>query len=224
MVQRWEEDVSGFRRLCVILTSLVVFLVNGSFAADEPQGLILRKGPLNWQTSLEQARPFIEQNIHPNTLRLLANQPQEGFRCEREAVPGVSHCVWACCVDLGEPDTVHFATIWFFEDRFYSYDVAFNTGQFPRLFEVMTAKYGKPTSEEQASRFNPALAIAGMGMRPYIVNTKRWDLGNSVVLLSDRGGEGKPLVGHVYVAYMPILRQTVPAKKEEAGTGARLPF
>jgi len=61
-------------------------------------------------------------------------------------------------------------------------------------------------------------------MSTYIVNTKRWDLGDAVVLLSDRGGQGKPLAGHMYVAYMPLLRETILAKKEDNETRAKLPF
>ena len=125
-------------------------------------------------------------------------------------------------MDLGEKDIVHFATLWFYNDRFYAYDVAFDTVQFPRLLSTLATKFGKPSKEEQASQVAPNFMMGGMST--YIVNTKRWDLGNAVVLLSDRGGHGKPLAGHMYVAYMPLLRETIPAKKEDNETRAKLPF
>jgi hypothetical protein len=216
--------VKVFRRFGILLLGVVSLLMGQALASEEPRGLLLRKGLVNWQVTLNEARKSIEEGIHPNTLRLLRNQKEEGFTCEREAVQGVSHCVWACCVDLGEKDTVHFATLWFYNDRFYAYDVAFNTGQFPRLFSTLVTKFGKPSKEDQASQMAPNLMGGGFGMSTYIVNTKRWDSGNVVVLLSDRGGQGKPLAGHMYVAYMPLLRETIPAKKEDNGTGAKLPF
>jgi hypothetical protein len=216
--------VKVFRRFGILLLGVVSLLMGQAFAGEEPRGLLLRKGLVNWQVTLNEARTFIEENIHPKTLRLLRNQKEEGFTCEREAVQGVSHCVWACCVDLGEKDIVHFATLWFYKDRFYAYDVTFDTGQFPRLFSTLETKFGKPSKEEQTSQMAPNLMLGGYGMSTYIVNTKHWDLGNAVVLLSDRGGQGKPLAGHMYVAYMPLLRETVPAKKEDNEPSAKLPF
>src|SRR5215831_15768957 len=195
-----------------------------ALANEEPRGLLLRKGLVNWQVTLNEARTFIEENIHPRTLHLLRNQKEEGFRCERESVQGVSRCIWACCVDLGEKGIVQFATLWFYNDSFYAYDVAFDTGRFPRLFSTLETKFGKPSKEEQLSQMAPNLMLGGFGLSTYIVNTKRWDISNVVVLLSDRGGQGKPLVGHMYVAYMPLLRETIPAQKENKGTGAKLPF
>jgi hypothetical protein len=212
------------RRFDILLLGIVLLLMGPALASEEPRGLLLRRGLVNWQASLNEARMFIEENIHPNTLRLLRNQREEGFRCEREAVQGVSHCVWACCVDLGEKDIVHFATLWFYNDRFYAYDVAFNTGQFSSLFLTLETKFGKPSKEEQATQVAPNVILEGFGFSTYVVNTKRWDLGNIVVLLSDREGQGKPLAGHLYVAYMPLLRETIPQKKENKGNGAKLPF
>jgi len=218
-----EETVRVFRHhFGLLLLGVVSLLMGEALASEEPRGLLLRKGLVSWQVTLNEARTFIEENIHPKTLRLLRNQKEEGFRCEREAIQGVSHCVWACCVDLGEKDIVHFATLWFYNDRFYAYDVAFDTVQFPRLLSTLATKFGKPSKEEQASQVAPNFMMGGMST--YIVNTKRWDLGNAVVLLSDRGGQGKPLAGHMYVAYMPLLRETIPAKKEDNETRAKLPF
>jgi hypothetical protein len=216
--------VKVFRRFGILLLGVVSLLMGQALATEGPRGLLLRKGLVNWQVTLNEARTFIEENVHPRTLRLLRNQKEEGFRCEGEDVQGVSHCVWACCVDLGEKEIVHFATLWFYNDRFYAYDVTFETGQFPRLFSTLATKFGKPSKEEQASQMAPNLMLRGYGMSTFIVNKKRWDLGNAVVLLSDRGGQGKPLAGHMYVAYMPLLRETIPAKKEDNGNGAKLPF
>src|SRR5713101_6989892 len=104
------------------MLSLVLLLVGQVWASEEPGGLLLRKGLVRWQLPLKEARTFIEENIRPKsqTLNLLAGQKQEeeGFRCEQEATPGVTRCIWACCVDLGVKDTVYFATLWFYNDRF----------------------------------------------------------------------------------------------------------
>jgi hypothetical protein len=219
-----EKTVRISRHLGILLLSLSWFPIGPSLASEEPQGLLLRRGLVGWQVTLQNARAFVEENVRPKTLRLLRDQKEEGFRCEKERVPGVLHCVWACCVDLGEKEIFHFATLWFYDDRFYAYDVVFNTGEFPSLFSILQARFGKPTKEEQTSQMAPNFALRGLGMSTYIVNTRRWDIGNVVVLLSDRGGEGKPLAGHIYVAYMPLLRATIPQKKEDTGSGAKLPF
>jgi hypothetical protein len=206
----------------ILSFGIISMLVGQASASDEPRGLLLRKGLVNWEVTLNEARTFIEENIHPNTLRLLRNQKQEGFRCERESNPRVSHCVWACCVDLGEKDTVRFATLWFYNDHFYAYDVAFDTAQFPRLYSTLVKKFGGPSKEIQESKMTPNFMLGGF--TTYIVNTKRWDSGNTVVLLEDRGGQGKPLAGHMYVAYVPLAREATPAKKEDNETSAKLPF
>ena len=41
-------------------------------AAEEPRGLLLRKGMIAWQMPLAQATPLVEADIRPNTLQLLA--------------------------------------------------------------------------------------------------------------------------------------------------------
>jgi len=99
--------VKVFRRFGILLLGVVSLLMGQALATEGPRGLLLRKGLVNWQVTLNEARTFIEENVHPRTLRLLRNQKEEGFRCEGEDVQGVSHCVWACCVDLGEKEIVH---------------------------------------------------------------------------------------------------------------------
>ena len=191
-------------------------------AADEPGGLLLRKGMVQWETTLAEARKLVETDIRPNMPNLLRDQKPLGFGCERGGKVGVVVCNWACCVDLGLKDNVHFATLWFLNDRFYAYDVAFNTGQFPGLLAALVSRLGAPSKEEQESRIVPNLMTQGMGS--YVISTKRWDAGNTVVLLSDRGGQGKPLAGHIYVAYLPLAREAAPPPTEDTTPRAKLPF
>jgi len=66
----------------------------------------------------------------------------------------------------------------------------------------------------------PNLMLRGYGMITFIVNTKRWDLGNARRLTFGPRGQGKPLAGHCTWLYMPLLRETIPAKKEDNGNGA----
>jgi hypothetical protein len=120
---------------CLVILSLGLFMLTAGpvSGGEEPRGLLLRKGLLTWQATVNDARRFIEENIHPNIPTLIRGQKQAGFGCELQGGPGVTRCTWACCVDLGEKDIVHFATLWFFNDRFYAYDVAFNIAQYSRL-------------------------------------------------------------------------------------------
>jgi hypothetical protein len=210
-------------RFNILTLSLLLLLVGQVSASEEPQGLLLRKGLVRWQLTLKEARTFMEENIRPNIPKLLTTQKEEGFGCEREATPGVTKCVWVCCVDLGEKDTVHFATLWFHNDRFYAYNVTFPTGLFPRLFATLEKKFGRPSKEEQESRISPTFMREHSGMSNYIVSTKRWDVGNTVILLADRGGQGKPLAGHIYVTYLP-LAQKIPMEKKNSEPDAKLPF
>jgi hypothetical protein len=214
--------VKSIYRVCILSLGLVSLLVWQARASEEPRGLLLRKGLVNWQATPSEARTFIEENIHPNTLKLLPNQKQEGFRCEPEASRGVSHCVWACCVDLGEKDLVHFATLWFYNDRFYAYDVAFNTSQFSGMYSMLVNKFGAPSKETQESAMTSSFMLEGINT--YIVNTKRWDSGNVIILLADRGGQGKPLAGHIYVTYVPLAREAMPTKQNGNESGGKLPF
>lgn len=189
----------------------------------EPRGLLLRKGLVRWQAPVKDARTFVEENIRPKSLVLSqGSKNEEGFHCQQEGTPGLTQCVWACCVDLGMKDTVHFATLSFYKDRFYAYDVVFTTAQFPGLFSALEARFGKPSREQQESQINPAFALEGYGMSSYIVNTQRWDTGSAIILLADRGGQGKPSAGHMYVASVRIAREIPLEKKSEAG--AKLPF
>ena len=48
------------------ITFLIVLLVSGTPAvtsAEEPVGLLLRKGTVAWKSSLQQARNFIEEDM-----------------------------------------------------------------------------------------------------------------------------------------------------------------
>lgn len=185
---------------------------------EEPRGLLLRKGLLRWQAPLKDARTFIEEDVRPQIPVLLKGQTEEGFRCEQQAPPGATRCIWACCVDLGVKDTVFFATLAFYKDRFYAYDVAFPTGLFPGLFGTLEKRFGRPSKEEQDSQIDYSSMVLGSGVSSYIVNTKRWDTGNTTILLADRGGQGKPLAGHMYVVSVPIAREIPSEKKSEPST------
>ena len=190
--------------------------------SEEPRGLLLRKGLVRWEAPLKEARTVIEEDIRPQIPILLKGQKEEGFRCEEQAPPGVTRCVWACCVDLGVKDSVFFATLWFYKDRFYAYDVGFPTAQFPGLFATFEKRFGKPSKEEQESQVDYSSMILGSGVGTYIVNSKRWDIGNTTIVLADRGGQGKPLAGHMYVLAVPIAREIPSEKKSESSP--KLPF
>jgi hypothetical protein len=127
-------------------------------------------------------------------------------------------------VDLGVKDTVYFATLRFHNDRFYAYNVTFPTSLFPGLFATLEKRFGRPSKEEQESRINPTFGLRQtFGMSNYIVNTKRWDVGNTVILFADRGGQGKPLAGYIYVAYLPLAR-AIPTEKKNREPDTPLPF
>jgi len=190
-----------------------------SQAADEPHGLLLRKGMIVWQMTLAQARPLVEESIRPNTMQLLANQKKEGFGCLPQGKE-ITHCIWACCVDLGEPDIVHFSTLWFYDDRFYAYSVNFSANQFQRIAATLAARLGPPSREEQENR--STLNVLQGGLNTYIVNTKRWDAGNVAILLADRGSG--PLTGQLYATYLPLARQATPPERRDETTSPKLPF
>jgi hypothetical protein len=201
------------------LVAVLLLCADIGQAAEEPHGLLLRKGMIVWQMPLAQARPLVEENIRPNTMQLLANQKKEGFGCQPQGKE-VTRCVWACCVDLGEPDIVHFSTLWFYNDRFYAYSVNFNTNQFPRVTAALAARLGPPSREEQENRSN--LNVLQGGLHTYIVNTKRWDVGNVVILLADRGGG--QFTGQLYATYLPLARQATPPRHEDETPAPKLPF
>jgi hypothetical protein len=203
---------------------LALFLATpfaGARAAEEPHGLLLRRGLIAWQMPLAQARPLVEENIRPKTLQLLANQKPEGFGCQPQE-NHVTRCVWACCVDLGERDLVHFATLSFYDDKFFAYDLTFNTNMFPQLGEAIAARFGPPSRETQETRSN-FNALRG-GLNSYVVSQRRWDVGDVAVLLFDRGGGGGELAGELYVAYRPLARQATPPKPQDEAPPVKLPF
>ena len=206
------------------IAGLALLFAVAALADEQPQGLLLRKGLISWQDSLKEARQFIEENIHPRTMILLRGQKEESFGCQNGAARGVRRCNWACCVDLGERDLVHFATMWFYNDRFYAYDVGFDSGQFPRLDAMLTSKFGKPSRQTQQTLINTSMIMLGGGVSSYVVHTKRWDAGKAVILLSDAGGEGKPLVGHIYVTYLPLAQAAEPPAEAREKPRAKLPF
>lgn len=201
------------------LLVIIMLCADTGQAAEEPRGLLLRKGMITWQVPLAQARPLVEANIRPNTMRLLANQKPEGFGCDPQA-NGVTRCLWACCVDLGEPDTVHFSTLWFYNDKFYAYAVNFTTNQFPRIAAALAARLGPPSREEQENRTN--LNVLQGGLNSYVVNTQRWDVGDVVVSLADRGAG--PLAGQLYATYLPLARLATPPKPETQAPAPKVPF
>ena len=124
-------------------------------------------------------------------------------------------------MDLGEEGFVHFATLWFINELFYAYDVTFDTPRFAPLYSALEGRFGAPSQETQDSRLSPMLALGQVSN--YVVNTKRWDIGNTLMLLADRGGQGKPLAGHMYVKYLPLARET-PSTKEDNAAPVKLPF
>lgn len=207
--------------LLLFLAIMVGCSVHGP-QSEEPRGLLLRKGLLRWQAPLKEARTVIEEDVRPQSLILLKGQKEEGFRCEEQAPPGLTRCIWACCVDLGVKDTVFFATLSFYKDRFYAYDVVFPAGLFPGLFATLEKRFGRPSKEEQESQIDYSSMYLGSGVSSYIVNTKRWDTSTTTILLADRGGQGKPLAGHMYVVALPIARE-IPSEKK-SGPSAKLPL
>lgn len=204
------------KKLLLLFLAITVGCSEQARQSEEPQGLLLRKGLVRWQASLKEARTFIEEDIRPRSLILLKGQKEEGFGCEQQAPRGVTRCIWACCVDLGVKDTVYFATLLLYQDRFYAYDVTFPTGLVPGLFTTLEKRFGKPSKEEQGTQIDYSGMPLGSGVSTYIVNTKRWDTGNTTILFADRGGQGKPLAGHMYVVFTRIAREIPAEKKSES--------
>jgi hypothetical protein len=201
------------------LMIVLLLCIGTGQAAEEPRGLLLRKGMVTWQMPLAQARPLVEENIRPNTMQLLANQKKEEFGCKPQDKE-ITRCVWACCVDLGEPDIVHFATLSFYNDKFYAYSVNFNTNQYPRIGAALAARLGQPSREEHENRSN--LNVLQGGLNTYVVNTTRWDVGNVVILLADRGAG--QFAGQLYATYLPLARQATPPRAQDEAPAPKLPF
>ena len=115
---------------------------------------------------------------------------------------------------------MHFARLSFYRDKFYAYSVNFNTAQYGRIAAAVTARLGKPSREDQESL--PSVNVMNGGFTTRVVNTKRWDVGDVVVLVSDRGaGE---LAGQLYAAYLPLARQATPPKPQTPAPPAKPPF
>lgn len=220
--------------LCAVVLGIVFLLPGGGVAGEEPKGLTLRKGQVRWRASLKEARQFIEEDMkleRPSFKPLLKLRgqkdepppPPEGFSCSKGDDPGVVYCRLACCVDLGEQNIVHFATMWFHNDRFFAYRVTFNTNYFDNLSSALERRFGKPTKEDQETVINPNPFAWKYGLSNFLKHTKRWETETTSVTLADRGGEGKPLVGDMAIAYLPIARE-VKKGKDENKPEADLPF
>ena len=67
----------------------------------------------------------------------------------------------------------------------------------------------------------PAAVLQG-GLNTYIVNTKRWDVGNVVILLADRGSG--QFAGQLYATYLPLARQVTPPRRQDEAPPSKLPF
>ena len=129
------------------ISFLVVFLLAGTpvlSGAEEPVGLTLRKGTIVWKATLQQARKFIEEDMHPDT-----SFGPRSFSCEQTDSPGVLRCNLACCVDFGEGKTLRFATLYFHKDQFHHSKIIFPVALYQKIAEATRKKYGKPTKSEE---------------------------------------------------------------------------
>jgi hypothetical protein len=179
------------------ISFLVVFLLSGVpviTAAEEPFGLILRKGLIVWKSTLQQARNFIEEDIHPDTSR------PRSFACEQTDSPGVLRCSLACCVDFGEGETLRFATLYFYKDQFYHYNIAFPLALYRKIADATKKKYGKPTKSEEGTMTN----LRGDRFDNLV---EQWRQENTLIVLSSRGGGGKIFLSYLDVYYTSIYRQ-----------------
>jgi len=178
--------------LSAVLLAAVV--TAAAVAAEPPQGLLLRKGMIAWQTPLAQARPLVEENIRPKTVQLVVtHEKPPGFGCQP-----------------------------FYDDKFYAYDLTFDTKLFSALADALAARLGPASKEAQENRtsLNPVVG----GVSSYVVTLRRWDVGDVVVLLFDHGGDGHMLAGELYVTYRPLALQAAPPKPQDQSPPVRLPF
>jgi hypothetical protein len=191
------------------ITFLIVLLLSGAPAftsAEEPVGLLLRKGTIAWKASLQQARNFIEEDMRPSTsgrmkvLRSDAVKDDNKFSCRQLDSPGVLRCQLACCVDLGEGDTLRFATLYFENDQFYRYDITFPLALYKQMEEATQKKYGKPTKSEE----NIITNLHGNQFNSII---EQWKLKNTLVVLGSRGGAGKIFLSYIHVYYIPLAQE-----------------
>lgn len=202
---------------------------SGALAVEEPKGLIMRGGLVRWRASLKEARgPIEEEIVHkgPQPLLKMRGQPDppdDKFSCQKGDEAGVVYFTWACCVDLGEKDIVHFATLWFHNDRFYAYEVNFDSDYFSELATTLGTRFGKPSKEEQETQVNRNLWQLQHGMGSFLVNKKRWETETTRVSLRDRGGHGGIGAGSLTVIYKPIANEISPTGKDEKSK-AVLPF
>ena len=206
---------------------LIVFLLLGTpviTCAEEPLGLILRKGLIVWKSTLPQARNFIEEDMHPDrpkTLRLAKPLRLKGagddtekdteqdmekednkFSCGPTESPGVLRCTLACCVDFGEGKTLRFATIYFYRDQFYHYQINFPLALYQTISEGTKKKYGKPTKSEEG-------AITNLYGARFDNIDETWKLENTLIALGSRGGNRQIALSHLDIYYIPIYRQVL---------------
>lgn len=200
---------------------LIVFLLSGTpviTGAEEPVGLTLRKGTIVWKAPLQQARNFIEENMRPDTpdpsealrrLEQLAGQPlskqavdENKFSCAKTDVPGVLRCPLACCVDFGEGKTLRFATLYFYGDQFYHHQIVFPLSLYQQISEATKKKYGKPTKSEQGT-------VTNLRGTQFDNIDESWKLGNTLIVLGSRGGDGQIFLSHLDVYYLPIYRKAL---------------
>ena len=206
------------------ISFLVVSLLLGTpmiTGAEEPFGLILRKGSIVWKSTFQQARNFIEEDMRPDAPRRMLTlggnkddreEDDNKFSCGQTDTPGVLRCTLACCVDFGEGKTLRFATLFFYRDQFYHYKITFPLALYQKIAEASKEKYGKPTKSEESMMTN----LRGDRFNNLV---EQWKLENTLVVLGSRGGGGKVFLSHLDVYYLPIYRQIA-----EAQPKTKLPY
>lgn len=212
-------------RSCFGVMCGVLLLVQASIAAEEePKGLILQKGLVRWKDSLDMAKRFIEADKRPDAPKVVLPKIAaemyknvlrgKQFSCEKEDTPGVVHCTWVCCVNLGEKNLLRFATLWFYKDRFFAYKVAFDTNDFSRFAAGFETRFGKPTKEETETKVNPNPLACQYTACSYVVRTRHWEMETTRISVADRGGNGHVNSGEMTVIYRPIAKEMNEAGKE----------
>ena len=116
--------------------------------------------------------------------------------------PGVLRCTLACCVDLGEGKTLRFATLYFYRDQFYHYQINFPLALYQKMSEGTKQKYGKPTKSEEG-------AITNLWGARFDNIDESWKLDNTLVVLGSRGGNRQIGLSHLDVYYLPLYRQVL---------------
>jgi hypothetical protein len=210
-----QIHADGVRGECVMkdarraIRFLVVLLLLGTpviTGAEEPVGLMLRKGTIAWKATLQQARNFIEEDMRPDTGRKMltlkgsrddTEEDDNKFSCGPTDTPSVIRCNLACCVDFGEGKTLRFATLYFHGDRFYHYNIAFPIALYQNMAEATQKKYGSPTKSED----KPITNLRGNQFDNIV---KYWKQENTLIVLGSRGGAGKIALSYIDVYYTPI--------------------